>query len=157
MRWYRCNPSAKPLPYTTAFGNSWFRNNQLFVPKNGMTDDFEPVDMGNRGGFLGTRPCGDSDAWLNGVSISDPPAPCNCEREALIPVQEVPVGIIDGVNRVFITSHVPISDWSLLVFINGVQQKQGTNYSIVADTIYFTPSSVPRVNANVTCYYFYAE
>lgn len=138
----------------TAFGDSWYRNNPRFRPYVGQTHEFDATFVGNPGGFLGVRPCGGPDAWLNGVSLYDPPAPCNCVREAVVPIQETPAGLIDGVNRVFLLSQIPISAMSVLVFVNGVEQSQGTNYSVSSQTLFFTPSSVPSVGSNVISYYW---
>lgn len=154
VRWYRCAPSARPLGFVTAFGDAWFDGQRRFVPKVGMTREFDPSFVGNPRGFLGVRPCGGAEAWRSGVSLDNPPDPCNCVREAVVPIQEVPAGLVDGVNRTFTTSQVPVSAESLLLFMNGVQQIQGTNYSISADTIFMTPSSAPPVGSVLVVYYW---
>jgi hypothetical protein len=155
IRWYRAAPSARHLPYISAFRDSWYRNNRFFAPLVGQTHKFDATFVGNAGGFLGVRACGNAEAWRNGVSYLNPPPPCNCVREAVLPMQETPAGIVDGVNRVFTTSILPISAVSLLLFVNGVEQQQGVNYSLSGQTIFFSAPSTPTVNSNITVYYWY--
>jgi hypothetical protein len=120
----------------------------------GQTHKFNATFVGNPRGYLGVRPCGTPDAWLNGVSFNNPPPPCSCVREAIIPIQEVPAGTVDGVNRVFLLSQIPISAQSVLLFVNGVEQTQLVNYSISSQTLFFTPSSVPTPLSNIVAYYW---
>ncbi len=119
-----------------------------------MIPEFDPTYEGNRGGYLGIRPCGNADAWKNGVSLFNFPPPCHCAREAVIPIQEDPVEIIDGINRVFNTTLIPMSDESLLVFVNGVAQQQGVNYTVVDKRVTFSVASTPTVGSNVFFYYW---
>lgn len=154
VRWYRAAPNAKPLGKITCFGDSWYTQNGYYEPEQGMTNTWEPVDQGNTGGLLGVAPCGTNETWLNGVSRFNPPPPCDCVREDVVPVQETPAGLVDGVNRVFTTSQIPMSSDSHLLFVNGVEQDQGTNYSIVAQTIFFTAPSTPTVGSNIVSYYW---
>jgi hypothetical protein len=156
IRWYRAAPTARLFRGITAFGDSWYVNNPTFRPYVGQTRKFNATFVGNPGGYLGVRVCGDEEAWRNGVSLYDPPEPCSCVREAIVPVQEIPAGTVDGVNRVFLVSQVPISAQSHLLFVNGVEQVQGVNYSIASQTIFFTAGSTPSINSNIVSYYWVA-
>jgi len=153
VQWYWAPKGAKPLGLITAFGDSWFRNNPRFHPFVGMTRKWNPNNNGNINGAKGIRPCGTPDQWLNGCLTTDP-INCQCEREDLMPVQEVPTGTIDGTNRVFMLSQLPITPQSCLIFLNGVEQSQGENYTIAGQRITFSPASVPLAPANLWAYYW---
>lgn len=155
VHWYEAAPSARPLGFVTAFGDSWYRNNHRFRPRNGMGHKFRPVWDGNTGGFLGVQPCGTAETWLNGISLFNPLPPCECQREAVLPWQEIPAGLVDGVNRVFTLSKLPISAVSVLVMVGGVVQVQNVNYSLSGRTIFFTAPSTPSVDSNIAAYYWY--
>lgn len=153
VQWYRANPGARQMPYVNAFANVIDRV-ESFVPHVGMNYDFRPNSVGNVGGFLGLAPCGTPEAWRYGVSYNNPPPPCNCAREDLIPVQEVPSGLVDGTNREFFTSLLPLSNPSLVCWVNGVAQTQGLNYSLVGRRIYFTALSTPLTGSNLLVQYW---
>jgi hypothetical protein len=60
--------------------------------------------------------------------------------------QEIPLGDVDGVNDEFTLSQKPISNKSVIVFINGIIQAQGAHYTISNQTITFTnPPSLGQV------------
>lgn len=152
VQWYFTNsPNYVPLP--TAFANV-IGFERSFKPHVGIQHKFQPNWVGNVGGFLGLRACGDADAWLNGVSFDNPPPPCECEREMLIPVQEVPAGTVDGSNRTFTLSQVPYSAPSLLLMLDGVTLTQGVDYSISSDSIYMSAFQTPRAGDNLLAYYW---
>ena len=48
------------------------------------------------------------------------------------------LGVVDGVNQVFTTSLIPMSNGSVLVSLDGVTQIQTSEYGIVSQTITFT-------------------
>jgi hypothetical protein len=54
---------------------------------------------------------------------------------------EQPMGAIDGINAVFVLSHVPMLV-SLLVFRNGLLMQRGTDFTISGATITFTTPPV---------------
>lgn len=55
--------------------------------------------------------------------------------------EQVPVGTIDGTNTVFKISESPAG--VLLLFLNGVEQNKGTDFSIAADTITYAVAPQP--------------
>lgn len=61
--------------------------------------------------------------------------------------QEVPSGTVDGSNVTFTLSAVPAYDKSLHVYINGLIQRQGTDYTISSQTI--TMTSAPTSGSEV--------
>ena len=67
----------------------------------------------------------------------------------MMPVQEVPTGAIDGSNRLFVLTYLPITPQSLLVFVNGVLQKQGDNYTPAGMNVTFSPLSTPRERGRI--------
>ncbi len=58
---------------------------------------------------------------------------------------EVPLGTIDGNNTVFSLSNSPNPSTSLMLFINGVLQTNGTDYSLDEQSDHF------RVCKQTTC------
>ena len=52
--------------------------------------------------------------------------------------QETPTGLVNGSNTSYSLSGTPHSDKSVMLFIDGVIQKQGTAYTISASTITMT-------------------
>ena len=153
VQWYRAPAGAVQMPHVTAFANR-IDKVESFVPLVGINYDFQPNNVGNVFGNLGIAPCGDASAWLNGVSFDNPPPPCQCRRERVIPVEEVPVGIINGANRTFTLSQIPMSAQSLLLFLDGVAMTQGVDYSIAAATIRFAAASTPRTGDSLLAYYW---
>jgi len=150
--WYKAPPSAKLMPYANAFANV-VPYERDFVPLVGVNFDFTPVNMGNFLGRLGQAPCGSPDQWINGCLATDT-INCKCKSEDVVPVEEVPTGLIDGSNRNFTLSQTPMSAMSLLVFLNGVAQTQVVNYSIASNRISFTGASTPRVGDSLLAYYW---
>lgn len=63
---------------------------------------------------------------------------------------EIPIGIIDGINSIFNTNFLLIPD-SEVVFINGQKQKKPDDYNIAGQTITFTFS--PGVSESLTINY----
>lgn len=136
---------------TTAFGDSFYVNNAGFVPFVGMTRDFEPNNVGNTTGALGVAPCGTPEQWLNGCLTSD--SLCECAREDMMPRHEIPSGDIDGNNRQFFLSELPITPESCLVFLNGDKQGPGVNYTLTGKKVFFSVPSTPRVGDDLWVYY----
>jgi len=151
IRWYRAPPNAIDVP-RTIFGNPTL-SDPHFKPEIGCTHKFDPSWVGNPEGYQGTGYCEAPGGFENGVSIDQPPIPCTCPQEMLIPIHEVPTGTIDGLNRVFTLSQIPFSAASLLVF-NAAEQVPGVNYTLAGQTITFSAASTPTVGSNLDCYYW---
>ncbi len=64
---------------------------------------------------------------------------------------ETPAGTIDGVNAVFTLTNAPNPTSSLQLFLTGVMQLQGTDYTLAGSTITF--SSAPGAGSWITAYY----
>lgn len=63
---------------------------------------------------------------------------------------ETPIGALNGTNTVFTISYAPIV---LLLFLNGVMQVQGVNFTISGTTITFTkPPKARDANYLVAIY-----
>lgn len=67
--------------------------------------------------------------------------------------QEIPSGVVDGVNAVFTLSLKPNSNAAVMVFLNGLILVQGTHYTISSQTI--TMAAAPSLGQVV--YVFYVE
>jgi len=154
VQWYRASPSARWIDCPTAFANVINKVEGDYRPNVGINYDFTPNRPGNAKGFLGLAKCGTNDAFLNGVSWFNPLPPCNCAREKVIPVQEIPAGTIDGTNRTFTLSQIPMSAASLLLEVDGVTQTQGVDYSVSGATIFFAALSTPRSTDTILAYYW---
>ena len=58
---------------------------------------------------------------------------------------EVPFGTIDGSNSAFALSNAPNPSSSLMLFVNGVLQTNGTDFSLASNRITFASGSKPHV------------
>lgn len=72
----------------------------------------------------------------------------------MMPVHEIPSGMIDGSNKVFNLSQSPITPDSCLVFLNGDKQGPGVNYTLAGQRITFSTSSTPRAGDDLWAYYW---
>ena len=68
--------------------------------------------------------------------------------------REVPSGMVNGINDTFYLAHTPKSG-AEYIFINGIQQNSGLDYTIVESTITFTPASIPQTGFYVNVNYCY--
>jgi hypothetical protein len=57
---------------------------------------------------------------------------------------EAPAGAVDGVNRQFTLSEIPLPASSLQVYRNGILQKVGVDYMVAVNTITFLSVSTPQ-------------
>ena len=67
---------------------------------------------------------------------------------------EIPVGAIDSANRVFTLANSPISA-SLQLFLNGVLQRNGIDFTLAANTITYSVGATPQTGDNHYAYYRY--
>lgn len=66
---------------------------------------------------------------------------------------EVPQGTIDGTNAVFLLTNGPNPAASLNVFLNGILQVSGIDYSLSSNKITFTPGSRPHLGDILQAFY----
>lgn len=64
---------------------------------------------------------------------------------------ETPGGSINGSNTVFTLTQAPVPPASLMLFLNGVLQLQGTDYILSGSTITFT--NAPTAGAWIEAFY----
>lgn len=69
--------------------------------------------------------------------------------------QEVPVGVIDGVNDTFTLTQSPNPAASLQLYKNGVFQTDGIDYTLAANTITYAAGAIPQVGDAHVCNFFY--
>jgi hypothetical protein len=151
--WYFTQPCARQMPYINAFSdnrNSW---NHPYHPPLGMQEDFKPANLGNFRNTLGQWPKGTRDAWQNGVDLPTPGQGCCCC--GIIPIQEAPAGAVDGTNRIFTLSKLPLNAASVLLF-NGTVLTQGVDYSVTGLNIFFAAPSTPTLGSNLLAQYWVA-
>jgi len=65
-------------------------------------------------------------------------------------IQEVPTGVIDGVNDTYTLSQTPTGNASVKIYLDGLFQRQGTDYTISGSTITMTtaPATGQTLDAN---------
>ncbi len=65
-------------------------------------------------------------------------------------IQEVPTGTIDGVNDTFTLSQTPTGNASVKIYLDGLFQRQGTDYTLSGVTVTFAaaPSTGQTIDAN---------
>ncbi len=66
---------------------------------------------------------------------------------------ETPSGTIDGSNSSFTLSGTPTPSASLLLYRNGLLQKQSLDYTLSGGTVSFTASAVPQTGDVLTAFY----
>jgi len=76
------------------------------------------------------------------VTVEGSAIPCGIDPLSFVDT-ETPSGRIDGVNRVFALQQVPIRG-SLLLFRNGLLQRQEADYALVDLTVTFVPAAIPQ-------------
>jgi len=64
-------------------------------------------------------------------------------------------GLVDGINRTFILAQTPTLSGSLLLFYNGVKQRDGSDFTISGNTVTFVVGNTPRAGSNVDATYQY--
>lgn len=76
----------------------------------------------------------------------------NGKQSSFTETQEVPSGTVNGVNVTFTLAHTPTSSASLKLYIDGVFQRQGTDYTISSATITMTvaPNFAQTIDADYT-------
>ena len=66
---------------------------------------------------------------------------------------EVPSGVVNGVNAVFTRAFIPSPATSLHLYVNGVRQRLGVQYSLASLTITFTAGNIPLTGNTVVADY----
>lgn len=51
--------------------------------------------------------------------------------------QEIPSGVVDGINLVYTLSTTPHSNKAVKIYLNGLMMIQGTHYTVSGSTITF--------------------
>lgn len=70
-------------------------------------------------------------------------------------VQEVPAGLVNGTNVTFVLSKTPLETESIEVFLNGLRQDPGDDYSVTGSTITFV--TAPAVGQTLRVSYIQAR
>ena len=155
VRWYRAHPGAQMVRPYTIFG-SGARSELKVVPlgERWNLNFYQRGSWGNFGGYLGQNICGPDGWWYKGASISDPIPPCECIREMIIPIKEVPAGDQDGMNRNFTLAQMPMSNNSVTIYVNGVAQEEGQDYSLTGQAIRFTNGAQPKADSTFWAQYW---
>jgi hypothetical protein len=83
-------------------------------------------------------PCGTASASAVGPSFTD---------------EEVPAGLVNGVNTAFTLSAVPTPTSSLSLYRNGVLQKAGLDYTLSGNAIQFLAASAPQIGDTLLASY----
>jgi len=78
------------------------------------------------------------------VRVDGSSGPCGGSSATAFVDTEEPQGAIDGSNRVFSLSGTPEPPASLLLYRNGVLQKQGLDYTLSGNEVTFTDAATPQ-------------
>jgi hypothetical protein len=68
-------------------------------------------------------------------------------------IQDVPTGLIDSSNTIYTLAQTPTSNASVKVYLNGIFQRQGTDYTISGVTLTFT--TAPATSSVLDAVYTY--
>ena len=73
----------------------------------------------------------------------------------VIVYNEIPSGIINGINRIFSLAFSPNPSTSLMLFMNGLLQIEGLtkNYLLTGSEILFNEDNIPLVDSNLIATY----
>lgn len=92
------------------------------------------------------------------VRVDGTSAPCGSGSTAGTPApifvdQEVPAGVVDGVNRTFTLANTPSPVTSLQVFRNGLLQAPGVDFTLSGNVLTFTAVSTPQAGDRILVNY----
>lgn len=68
---------------------------------------------------------------------------------------EVPVGVVDGTNRIFELAFQPSPPTSLILTRNGLVMKRGLDYTLAGKTITFIAQQTPQIGDILLAWYRY--
>jgi hypothetical protein len=71
-------------------------------------------------------------------------APCGASSPGTFVDAEVPTGAVNGVNAAFTLANSPNPAASLTLFLNGLLQDQGDDYTLAANVITFATDGLPQ-------------
>jgi len=94
------------------------------------------------------------------VRVDGSSGPCGGTSGGVLPLYsdgETPTGTITGVNTTFQLASVPSPAGSLNLYRNGLLMKQGTDYTLSANTISFFLASTPQPGDTLLASYRYAN
>jgi len=80
-------------------------------------------------------------------------APCGSTGSANFIDAETPGGTINGANNAFTLANAPNPPASLTLFLNGLLQDQGVDYSLSANAITFATGATPQTGDNLIASY----
>lgn len=69
--------------------------------------------------------------------------------------QEIPSGTVNGINASFGLTHAPTPAKSLMLFVNGANQFQGSDYTLSTTAITFNASAIPGSGSLLQAWYRY--
>ncbi len=95
-----------------------------------------------------TAPSADSQLLASYSYLVDPDAGSN------IAWTEVPVGAVDGVNQEFSLANAPHPSSSLMLYYNGVLQRQDSDYTLISNKDIVT-FFIPEIGSNLSAMYPY--
>jgi hypothetical protein len=71
---------------------------------------------------------------------------------SITPKAETPTGLVNGSNLVYTITTTPIANEGVIVFLNGIAQYNGIDYTVSGTTITFT--NAPASGSSIFVYYF---
>lgn len=91
--------------------------------------------------------------WDNTLCLANTSVRIGQGASPAIGAQEVPVGVVNGTNPTFTLSQTPISNASLILWVDVVPQQQGVNYSVSGQTISFNVGFIPESGQALYAWY----
>jgi hypothetical protein len=94
------------------------------------------------------------------VRVDGTSGACGGASSGVLPLYadaEVPAGLINGSNAVYTLNFNPSPAGSLILFRNGLLMRQGTDYTLVGNTITFFLGSIPQTGDILSASYRYAN
>ena len=78
------------------------------------------------------------------VRVDGTSGPCGSASALIFVDSEIPIGAVNGVNRVYTLAQLPATPGSLHVFRNGILLKQGAGYVLENSVITMDASDPPQ-------------
>jgi hypothetical protein len=79
------------------------------------------------------------------VRVDGSTGPCGSSTAMAFVDGDEPQGLLDGQNRLFLLAGTPEPEASLLLYRNGVLQKQGLDYTLVGNAVEFVSGATPQL------------
>jgi hypothetical protein len=118
-------------------------NALALVPQKGVAYTLDRAAVINSSGQID----GASGNLGDCVRVDGSSGPCGGNNGGVLPLfsdNEVPSGVVNGLNTTFTLAYTPSPATSLQVYVNGLLMEQGVDYILTGSTISFALASTPQ-------------